>query len=264
MSSTLVNHFLEPINGTECHIFSKLIWNETITEVAKIEQNYKNEFEKLTDHYRYPEGMVLNFGNITKVKAMHIQDLVKFPAGLDKIFPNLISLVLAQLGIKNVHQRDLAGFPKLNYLDLSLNQLTVLEKDLFKNNPFLMDINLRSNELKIIDPNIFSELKYLEVVNILDNFCITIMVQRPFVLDALPERFQNDCKVKVRPVEEAMVKGKKKFKWKKYFWYFVIFGSSFSFLAIYCLARMLCIVKVAPEDVADEHDKQEDKSIQND
>lgn len=240
------NHYFQSINGTACDIFTKLIWNETITKVVRVKEKF-NGLEELFSAF-LPRQTAIDLSNITKVDRVKIQELVNFPAGIDKMFPNVALLGLNNLGIKNVHQKDLAGFQQLNRLDLSNNQLTVLEKDLFKNNLFLMSLNLRANELKVIDPNVFKDLKYLTVVSVVDNFCTSDSADNRVELSNFIENVRRDCSVKEHSKVEVSKKVEKTFNWRKYFWYFVIFGTSFSSLAAYYVARMLFTVKVSPED----------------
>lgn len=196
--------------------------------------------------------------DVTKLKRIEIQDLVNFPAGIDTIFPNLLSLFLDNLGIKKVHERNLAGFPKLIQLDLSYNQIEVLERDLFKNNPNLIKINLNTNELKIIDANVFDNLKYLRDVMLTGNFCINLSIFNRDKFELVVESIAKNCRLKGRAREEVTVRINKKFNWKKYFCYFVIFGATFSLLAFYCLFRIFCTVKVAPENRQEEAENKDE------
>lgn len=95
-----------------------------------------------------------------------------FPKDLDKIFNNLEGIVIANANIKEVHQSDLKPFPNLIHLGLHVNEIEVIEEDLFKNNPKLKMISLRHNKIKQIYSKVFDNLVFLEKLRLLGNQCI--------------------------------------------------------------------------------------------
>lgn len=198
--------------------------------------------------YQFP---FTNLSQVVKIDnvAWHVSpNLVNFPAGIRKIFPNLFFIKLDRLGIKNLHQKDLKDFPQLIHLDLEYNDISVLEKDLFRFNKFLRTINFKINELKIIDRNIFDDLKYLQGLNLIDNRCVQSLYFGKAMISVAISTIRRECKPYERPNQELALNKEQKFKWRKIFWYFLILGIGLSLLAVYCLVRVFCVVKVGPDD----------------
>lgn len=241
------NHLLEDILGTGCDVHSKFVRNETISKVGDLKRSYRNDYEEENDYY-LPARTIIDFTNVTKVsRLITSEDLITFPAGIDKVFPNIFVLVLDSLGIKNIHQADFVGFPRLNELDLQTNQIDVLEKDLFKNIPLLRVLNLWGNDIKMIDANVFDGLKFLKYINLINNFCISNGASGSEVFSFI-ESIKLKCKPKEPSTRREDKKIEKTFNWSKYFWCILIIGTSLIVYTIYCVARMLCTVKVSPED----------------
>lgn len=95
-----------------------------------------------------------------------------FPVGLDTIFSESKTLAVESTQLMEIHQYDLKGFTKLEYLMIVKNLLEVLEKDLFKYNKELFYINMNENKLKRIDEKIFDDLTRLNFLHLLSNECI--------------------------------------------------------------------------------------------
>lgn len=90
---------------------------------------------------------------------------------VDKI-TNLSSLIIHQSKLREIHQYNLEPFTELIYLSLAGNELQVIEKDLFKYNPNLIDISLEHNHIQHVEPNVFSDLKKLENIYFNYNPCV--------------------------------------------------------------------------------------------
>ncbi|CAG9811098.1 unnamed protein product [Chironomus riparius] len=95
-----------------------------------------------------------------------------FPKDLDKIFNNLEGIVIANAHIKEVHQNDLKPFTKLVHLGLHVNEIEIIDEDLFKFNPNLKMISLRDNKIKQIHSKVFDNLPHLVKLRLLGNQCI--------------------------------------------------------------------------------------------
>ncbi|KAG5668296.1 hypothetical protein PVAND_016243 [Polypedilum vanderplanki] len=94
------------------------------------------------------------------------------PHGLNKIFPNLIAIIICYGRIKEIHQKDLEQYSKLRYFNLDENDITYLEKDLFKFNTQLQFINLQKNKINQIYPTIFDHLNQVEYLWLESNQCV--------------------------------------------------------------------------------------------
>jgi chromosome segregation ATPase len=98
--------------------------------------------------------------------------IIFMPRGLNDVFPNLIGIIISRAGMKELHQSDLKQFPRLRYLELSNNALTVIERELFKFNPELEYISLADNQINQIYPTVFDHLNKLSRLLLRSNLCI--------------------------------------------------------------------------------------------
>jgi hypothetical protein len=94
-----------------------------------------------------------------------------FPLGFEEKFVNIEVIRLNYVHMKVVHQSDLAPFRKLRNLDLSRNDLTTFEKDLFLFNPELEVIYMHGNSIFHIHPNVFDHLNKLKYLSMSSNSC---------------------------------------------------------------------------------------------
>ncbi|KAG5668257.1 hypothetical protein PVAND_016204 [Polypedilum vanderplanki] len=112
--------------------------------------------------------------NHEKVTSFHSdsKDIHYMPHGLNKIFPNLVSILIANTHIKEIHQKDLEQYPKLKLISLYGNEIEYLEKDLFKFNTQLKYIFFHFNKINQIYPTIFDHLNQLECLFLSANHCV--------------------------------------------------------------------------------------------
>lgn len=71
--------------------------------------------------------------------------------------------------LKEVTAKDLRGFTQITYLELSYNNLIILEANLFQFNPKLTEIHLEENLISFIDPAAFNGLNSLRKVDLSGN-----------------------------------------------------------------------------------------------
>lgn len=100
---------------------------------------------------------------------MFNSEIISFPFGIDKYFPDLTILRIKHCKLRKVTAENLRGFTYLTYLELSNNNLIILEANLFKYNSKLKEIHLQFNFISFIDPNAFNGLKSLQKVDLSDN-----------------------------------------------------------------------------------------------
>ncbi|KAG5668277.1 hypothetical protein PVAND_016224 [Polypedilum vanderplanki] len=143
-------------SGYECKLNKdpSIISPNIVISSAKGTHQASMSHEKVTSFYSWS-------------KAIHY-----IPYGLNKIFPNLFSLFIANGRIKEIHQKDLEQYPRLVYLTLYDNDITYLEKDLFKFNTELKFISFNTNKINQIYPTIFDHLKKLEHLHLDVNQCV--------------------------------------------------------------------------------------------
>jgi len=102
-----------------------------------------------------------------------------FPRSLNNFFKNLKGIEIYNTGLKEIHQRDLKDFPRLEYIGLQLNNLEIIEENLFEFNPNLEHIYVGYNKITHIDPNVFDRLTKLYVLYIQATPCINMFAYSP-------------------------------------------------------------------------------------
>jgi Leucine-rich repeat (LRR) protein len=95
-----------------------------------------------------------------------------FPRGLHKIFMNLRVIAISNAGLKAINKEDIASFGKLGDLRLGVNNIEVLEQDLFSGNPNLEHLDLAFNQIKFIHSTAFENLNNLKTLGLIGNTCI--------------------------------------------------------------------------------------------
>lgn len=90
--------------------------------------------------------------------------LYEFPKNLGEIFKNLTILKVSYANLKEISNKDLRQFPKLEEFELRENQLEYLPGDLFKFNQKLRKVSFEWTSTKFVGEEIFDGLKELEEV----------------------------------------------------------------------------------------------------
>jgi hypothetical protein len=101
------------------------------------------------------------------------QTINYFPSGLSDFFPNLEAIFIYNGRLIEVHQSDLRTFTTLRLLSLWQNNITFLEKDLFKYNTELEWIEIHDNKITSIYPTVFDRLEKLTGLHVFGNECVT-------------------------------------------------------------------------------------------
>lgn len=162
------------------------------------------------------------------VALIFLIKLIKFmPNGIGRLLPKLLTLRVNNCELKEIKQADLMELPYLRKLDLSSNDIEVIDKDLFKFNSKLERIILDFNNIKKIDGNVFDDLKYLKVVSFTANHCIqhsTIVdnIQRIINIirekcSGIAEETKNYENKETKEIKPGISRGRK-------YWIFVGFG----------------------------------------
>lgn len=100
------------------------------------------------------------------------EEIFYIPKGITKMFkPKVLQITNSKL--KKVNTIDLEEFNTLNYLDLSGNEIEILESELFIHNTHLMTIMLNNNRITVIHGNPFKGLKKLQTLDLRDNYCFS-------------------------------------------------------------------------------------------
>lgn len=95
-----------------------------------------------------------------------------FPKELTTSFPNLKYISIKSCGLRELSCRDLEQFgEKLTYLWLCNNDIEIIERNLFKNNPNLAILNLIGNKIKFVEHGAIGELAYPHSLYLKNNPC---------------------------------------------------------------------------------------------
>jgi hypothetical protein len=115
------------------------------------------------------------------------------PCGLNDVFPNLIGIEIGYAGMKELHQSDLKQFPRLRYLGLYGNVLTIIEQDLFKFNTELEYISFGFNRITQIHPTVFDHLNKLSQLHLDSNVCMNKYAENRSAVEDLISSVKREC-----------------------------------------------------------------------
>lgn len=136
-------------------------------EVTKIEIiSYENRTIELKE-------FLASDKNKTNVEIFETknQQVYFFPQNLANIFPYLRNIKINHAGLKSIKTEDIAPFKhNLEYLDLSNNELKIIESNLFDKNKFMIEISFSNNQIELIEEETF-ELDSLQILNLSGNVC---------------------------------------------------------------------------------------------
>ncbi|CAH1727520.1 unnamed protein product [Chironomus riparius] len=107
------------------------------------------------------------------------QNLIRFPSDAENFFEELKFITVKNASIKNISNEILKAFPSLVELDLSINQISVIPKDLFIYNENLQFIYFAENRINFLSPESFDGLKSLKVIDFMKNTGINEIASTP-------------------------------------------------------------------------------------
>lgn len=125
------------------------------------------------------------------------------PKNIEKSFPNLKALRVAQAKLRTIGSDDLKPFPQLVVLCLWANELKTLDGNLLVNNPNLEFINFGSNGIQHVGPNFFKPLKNLVAAYFEENTCINNTKQ--FAIEDLKFELAVKCPPSFEMVELTLI-----------------------------------------------------------
>jgi Leucine-rich repeat (LRR) protein len=124
------------------------------------------------------------------------------PRGLIDVFPNLIVIHISTAGMKEIHQSDLKQFPRLRFLNLFDNAITIIEQDLFKFNTELELIQLGFNKITQIHPTVFDHLSQLSRLWLWSNECVNVEAYNRSAVESLIKRVKQKCRGDLNLIDE--------------------------------------------------------------
>ncbi|KAL7011222.1 hypothetical protein ACKWTF_014167 [Chironomus riparius] len=106
------------------------------------------------------------------------KEIYYLPKTVDGISLNAITMLkVINSSLREISSKVMKMLPNLKYLDLSWNDIAILEANLFQNNTKLSSIFLNNNKIFLIYPSTFNALSNLKVLNLENNLCINEKAQ---------------------------------------------------------------------------------------
>lgn len=119
------------------------------------------------------EGKHLTGKSNANVEHLSVETRPDFiPKDIDKFFPNLKSLRWYKTNLSEISREDLRPFPQLIVLYLPVNQLLVIDGNLFSLTPNLRWISFIQNQIRHVGPDLLTNLNELERAFFNENPCI--------------------------------------------------------------------------------------------
>ncbi|KAG5668966.1 hypothetical protein PVAND_016871 [Polypedilum vanderplanki] len=138
--------YFAPTEVYECRVTNYLVIN---SPNQKVEAIVGNHFINMTNN------------DVTGIRIKE-KSLKFMPKNLDQFFPNLKVIFISRSGLCEIHESDLRAFKSLVNLDLSYNDIKVIERNLFKYNEKLEVLVLKNNPLQHVHLNVFDHLRNLK------------------------------------------------------------------------------------------------------
>lgn len=117
-------------------------------------------------HPSFPDPIKIEEVSVENSKYLVLTDEIC------KMFPNLKNLQLKQCFLKYINDGALNNCLNLISLDISNNDVTEVNRDLFKSNSKLEGISFSSNKISYVDTKMFTYTKNLISLDLDDNFLV--------------------------------------------------------------------------------------------
>ena len=89
-----------------------------------------NENDTIIKSVTKPSDNYISLRDVTELRIEN-QNLIRFPSNAEKFFKIIQVITVKNATIKDISNEMLKDFSSLIYLDLSINQISVIPKDLF-------------------------------------------------------------------------------------------------------------------------------------
>lgn len=153
-----------------------------------------NVIEYLTIKYDNVELNAVNVTDNNRIEGFVAEnmEIFHFPKRIDDHFPNLNTLIIKNCSLKAITSKNLKNFKLLQNLDLSYNEVEVLEEKVFYSDFTLLHIILNNNRIKHIHPLAFKPLglNYLDLEN---NECILEKAVDSKAVEELLKNLKTAC-----------------------------------------------------------------------
>lgn len=134
------------------------------------------------------------------VRALYIYgqpELTYIPRGIEKLYPNLIGLIIINTNISSINGDELNGLPNLKHFQFTNNRkVERIPGNLFSKNPALIFVQFASNNIKHVGENILDGLTSLRYASFCYNYCASNIPESTYPtlsIPALKEFLKKNC-----------------------------------------------------------------------
>jgi hypothetical protein len=149
---------------SEIHSFSGSLSQKSQATVVEFQRPIQIDF--------IPREILTEFPNLTGLLFYGCNFPVLKAGFFTEEFGVLESLSLILSEIVSIEPWAFEHLKKLNWLDLTQNQIQALPFNLFQKNPSLAYLNFAGNQINSISPNLFNNLNHLKTVDFRGNLCV--------------------------------------------------------------------------------------------
>lgn len=134
------------------------------------------------------------------MKILSNRQLAILPPRLSEIVPAMSELSAANVGLVAVNKNAFEGLSHLKVLNVSRNEISVIESECFESLMELEVLDLSFNMIASIENNIFSQLNNLEVLNLEHN----LLTKLPELENLLNLKILNLSHNKIQELKEEL------------------------------------------------------------
>ena len=133
------------------------------------------------------------FQKVEKLEVYKEKKLTQIPRGIEKFFNNIRHIVWVPGALKIITANDLKPFTKLALLDLTDNQITSLDGDLFKYSGSINFIHFAYNPISQIGYDFLAGLTELQRVDLFGCKCISYTAYNKKLVEKLKKYLRSQC-----------------------------------------------------------------------
>lgn len=165
-----------------------------ITHISN-DDKWCNIIENVTIHHENMEIVATNVDENTRIDSFAAvsKKIFFFPKGIEKFTQHLVNLVIKNCKLKKITSKNLEKFTFLQYLDLSYNEIEVLEENLFTMKSTILYLVLNDNKIKDVHYSVFKSNghMYLDLEN---NTCVSKLADDSLEVNKLIKLIKLQCK----------------------------------------------------------------------
>ncbi|XP_070504850.1 slit homolog 1 protein-like [Chironomus tepperi] len=144
----------------------------------------KNDEIQITNQSTIVNIIIANTSTGRRVNALNVdwfkaenQTIYYLPNGIPSSLPKISHLTIKNSHLKMITSMNMKDFTNLTYLDLSGNEIQIIEPALFEYNQKLEVIMLNNNRIYYIHHEAFLLLSYIKLLDVMTNPCYSTVAQ---------------------------------------------------------------------------------------